>query len=143
MRNWDEETLQDFVQRFQLAEIPLEAWAPHTSHLAVSTVVCRLHPTDALERMRAGILALNAANNITGRYHETVTRFYVDRILELVGLIDRGQPNAELVNEVIRRLGGTREEREAIWLRYYNDIGFLWTDPAARERWFPPDKHPA
>jgi len=138
-QHWEPHRLASFVARFLDAAIPLEEWAPHTSHLAVSTVICRRHPADALQRMRAGIKALNAANNVVGRYHETVTRFYVERIVELLGRSDRGQSDAELVNEVIAALGGSRERREGIWRRYYLDEGFPWNHPTARDVWVGPD----
>ena len=73
--------LDELAARFAAAAIPATEWT-HETHLTMGAWhVARFGPDAALERLRAGIRALNAAHGTidsdTRGYHETITRAYV------------------------------------------------------------------
>jgi hypothetical protein len=68
---------RQFLEEFEAAAIPRERWA-HRDHVRMAFLYLRDHPfDDALSRIRAGIQALNRANQVpesdASGYHETVT----------------------------------------------------------------------
>jgi len=74
----DDET---FLAQFESAALPLADWH-HRQHLKVAYLYLRRHPFErALERMRSGIRAYNAAHHVpegpTRGYHETMTRAWL------------------------------------------------------------------
>jgi len=81
-RPWtDPGEVTDLVARFEDTSLPSAAWT-HRAHLTVALWYAHHHsPTQALDRMRTGILRLNAAHGVpttsTRGYHETITRFYM------------------------------------------------------------------
>src|SRR5690606_29734789 len=77
--------LEDLVARFLPGTLPGEEWT-HEAHLAVGLWhVHRYGAEEAIDRLRAGITALNARhgtpNTETRGYHETITVAYV-RLLD-------------------------------------------------------------
>ena len=63
----------DFLRRFEQAAIPSDEWT-HRDHVRMAFLYLRERPFDeALEAIRRGIRALNAANGVTVGYHETLT----------------------------------------------------------------------
>jgi hypothetical protein len=89
MMAWPTTTeLTELVERFQLASLDQKAWT-HAAHLVVGTWHVRHYGVaGAVERLRAGILRLNAAhgtpNTDTRGYHETITRAYVTLLDQFV-----------------------------------------------------------
>lgn len=78
-----EEVLNDetFISRFEASTFPLEHWH-HREHIKAAYLYLRAHPFEiAVERMRSGILALNAAHGVpdepTRGYHETMTQAWM------------------------------------------------------------------
>src|SRR5690349_20942969 len=70
-------TDDEFLARFESAAWPLENWH-HREHIKAAYLYLCRHPLDeAIDRMRAGIKALNAAHGVpeepTRGYHETMT----------------------------------------------------------------------
>src|SRR5262245_49604601 len=76
-----ESELQDLVVRFGDTTLSASEWT-HSAHLVTGLWhATSFNEADALNRMRAGILRLNAAhgtpNTDTRGYHETITRAYL------------------------------------------------------------------
>ena len=76
----DEELLHSFEDR----SLPKEQWN-HRAHLKVAYLhLIRFSYAEALERLRAGIKAYNAAQGIldtpTGGYHETLTQVWLQLV---------------------------------------------------------------
>jgi hypothetical protein len=74
----DDET---FMATFEAAAFPMDQWH-HREHIKAAYLYLRRHPFDtALERMKASILALNAAQHVPetpGRgYNETMTQAWL------------------------------------------------------------------
>jgi hypothetical protein len=68
----------EHLRRFEDQSLPLDQWN-HRAHLKVAYLyLTRLPFSEALQRVRTGIKAYNAAHRIadtpTGGYHETMTR---------------------------------------------------------------------
>ena len=77
------------IEAFESAAIPVERFN-HRAHVTVAYLSLRRHGFDgALERMRAGILAFNAAHKVeatpTGGFHETVTVAWMRLIAGAMG----------------------------------------------------------
>jgi hypothetical protein len=72
---------QTFLSRFEAGTFPLAEWH-HRQHIKVAYLYLCAHPFDlAIERMRTGIRALNAAHSVpdelTRGYHETMTQAWM------------------------------------------------------------------
>jgi len=128
--------VERLVARFEDGTLPHAEWN-HRAHLTVALWYAAHHPpAEALDRMRRGILRLNAAHGVpttpTRGYHETITRFYmwmVGRFLEEEGVAgDWGR----LANRLVERHG----DRE-LPLRYYTEARLR--SPEARAGWVEPD----
>jgi len=77
------EVLDDktFLSRFEASTFPLEQWH-HREHIKTAYLYLRAHRFEvAVERMRTGIRALNAAHGVpdepTRGYHETMTQAWM------------------------------------------------------------------
>ena len=140
MTPWTPETLAAHVDGFLRATLTREQWAPHTSHLAVTTVLCRGRPLPAaLEAVRTGIQTINAAIGVPAEaYHETVTCFYVRLVHRVVLRRDDGQADATLVGAVTELLGSDKDARLSIWRRCYTAPEALLASELARVEWVAP-----
>jgi len=141
---WTDESLAAHVTAWQACTLPRDAWAPHESHVATTVWHLRRYAFgEALKRMREGILAYNTAHGIADRYHETVTVVYTHLIADAARRLDRGQGISALAQAVIDEMGMTREQREALWRRYYRDPAVLWEKGSpSRTSFIPPDLQP-
>ncbi|HKG60712.1 MAG TPA: hypothetical protein VKB05_13215 [Pyrinomonadaceae bacterium] len=78
-----EDEIENIVRGFETCETGADDFH-HSQHLAVA--VWYLHTMDrdeALDRMRAGLLRfLNHYEGDTSKYSETITVFYIDKIVE-------------------------------------------------------------
>lgn len=143
MSRWTDETLARHVAEFLDRSLPFDQWAPHHSHVATTVWHLRRYPAaETRDRMRAAIRGFNELHGVLDRYHETVTRFYVEVIAGFVARLDRGQGDAELANEVIAAMGTSREDRLRLWGRYYSDPEAVIASERARTSWVPPDLAP-
>lgn len=75
---------EEHLRRFEDHSLPKEEWT-HRAHLKVAYLYLNLFSKpEALERLRAGILAYNAAQGIqdtpTGGYHETLTQIWLQLV---------------------------------------------------------------
>src|SRR5687768_459807 len=94
---------EELVRRFRERTLSKAEWT-HAAHLRVGLWhVLRFPSGEALERLRAGIRALNEthgnANTDTGGYHETITRFYVLWIGDFANRAGRERSVDELAGE--------------------------------------------
>ena len=97
------------VERFAEATLPHAEWT-HRAHLTVALwYASQYPPAEALERMRAGILRLNAAHGVvttpTRGYHETITRFYMHVVSRHVARERSAGDWAERANRFVARYG--------------------------------------
>jgi hypothetical protein len=124
------------VARFEDASLPASAWT-HRAHLTVALWYAHHHPPmEALDRMRAGILRLNAAHGVpttpAGGYHETITRFYMHVITHYLQEHGAAGDWADRANRLVEHLG-SRE----LPLRHYSEARL--TSASARAAWVEPD----
>lgn len=75
---------EEHLRRFEDRTLPHDQWN-HRAHLKVAYLyLLRLPFPEALERLRTGIRAYNAAHDIqdtpTGGYHETLTRVWLQLV---------------------------------------------------------------
>jgi hypothetical protein len=76
----------DFIQQFEACSFPFDEWH-HRAHVKLAYLYLIRHGFDtAATKLREGIRAYNAANNLpdepTSGYHETITQFWL-RIVEM------------------------------------------------------------
>jgi hypothetical protein len=96
-------------------------------------------PGEALDRVRAGILRLNAAHGVpttpTRGYHETITRFWMHTVSRHVAREGRTGDWAVRANQFVT-LWGSRD----LPLRHYSEARLM--SPEARAGWVEPDLEP-
>lgn len=132
--------LDHLVGRFLKQAIPKAEWT-HAAHLSVGAWhVHKFGPHEAIDRLRAGIRALNdqhgTANTDVSGYHETVTVAYVrliDQFLSAFG------PDRSIEHRVEILVTGPMMDR-GLLLRFWSRD--LLMSPAARATWIAPDLIP-
>jgi hypothetical protein len=127
------------VAGFMDGTLPHTEWT-HRAHLTVALWYATHHEAaEALDRIRAGILRLNAAHGVpttpTRGYHETITRFYMHVVGRFVEQDAGAGDWAERVNRLLTRYG----HRE-LPLRYYSEARLKSAE--ARAWWVEPDLQP-
>lgn len=131
------EALVEMIARFESAELPPERFN-HAAHVAVGAwFVWTSGAGGAMDRMRAGLKALNvkhAVPNVVGRgYHETMTRFWVERIAEWIAA-SRPACGLDAVRGAVEEFGG----RGGLWKEYWSyDIV---KSAEAKAAWVAPDQ---
>ena len=97
-----EDKIENMVRAFEVCETGADDFH-HAQHLAVA--VWYLHTMDrdaALDRMRAGLLRFLDHHGVDkGKYSETITVFYVDKIVETLDQIGRDTSLVEKCNAVL------------------------------------------
>jgi hypothetical protein len=122
---------------FNSAEIPPEAF-DHRRHLTVAADIVHACAdfAIALTTIRAGILRYNAARGVAtteaAGYHETVTRFWTRK---LVDLLRDGEDRLAYVNRALAELG----DGGLVFTHYDRDT---LMSPAARAAFVAPDRRP-
>jgi hypothetical protein len=105
----------------------------HRDHLTVAVVY--LYASDletAVGRMRATLKRFAAHHQVSGLYHETLTRFWLQQAEQ--GL-DRGICLQQSVRQAQERLG----DKNLAFEHYTRE---RIDSPEAREKWLPPDLKP-
>ena len=101
-RYQSEDEIQNVVRGFETCEMDADDFN-HPEHLLVA--VWYLHTSDrdaALERMRSGLLRfLGHHGGDTGKYSETVTVFWIDKIAEKLNEIGSDVSLVEKCNKVL------------------------------------------
>jgi hypothetical protein len=131
-----ESELHDLVARFSSATLSASEWT-HTAHLVTGLWhATTFSEADALNRMREGILRLNAAhgtpNTDTRGYHETITRAY----LVLLTQFARVHTDVALAPMAQALLVSDLANRDALFSYYSRDV---LMSVAARRGWVEPD----
>jgi hypothetical protein len=89
-------TDEEILEQFERLTLPFDQWT-HRAHVRVAFLYLRAHPFDAaLDRMRRGIKAYNAANNVpespTSGYNETTTVAFLHLIAATMAAYSRDFP---------------------------------------------------
>ena len=95
--------------RFLERTLPRAEWT-HEAHLRVGLLhLLRYPPGESLDRLRVGIREYNEAvgvrNTDSSGYHETITRFYVERIAVFLEGADRSRTEDDLAEQLVREIG--------------------------------------
>ena len=131
---------EDFLTDVSEDRFPRDKWN-HAAHLSMAaSIVAR---GGGIDEVRAAILAYNKMQGIVSTpdsgYHETVTRFWCDRLAELHRGLGRGATAYDLARAAAAGLA----HRRAIFREYYSfDV---IQSREARAKYIPPDveaKHP-
>ena len=126
--------VRELVDKFERCEYAPEEFT-HSHHLAVA---CWYSSnglrSEALANMRKSLLRFTAHHQKQA-YHETITRFWLELVSDVLGGIPSGMPLYERVNLVVEAFG----DKELIF-RYYSR-GLVMSDTARRE-WVEPDLRP-
>ena len=130
---------EQLAQRFLDRTLPKAEWT-HEAHLRVGLWHVLLHgPNEALVLLRERIRNYNAsvgvANTDASGYHETITRFYLDRIARFVDAADCSLTIDELADAAVAGLADKR-----LPLRYYSRERLESVE--ARRQWVEPDVKP-
>ncbi len=135
----DEGTIAAIVEGFESATLPRPLWDRHAHLIVGSWYGVHFPPEEASARMRAGILAYNAAMGIertpTSGYHETITAFWMGAIAHHLATLDPSLPVAQRIASVVARYPDS-----SLPLTYYSLDVLL--SAAARTTVVPPDRHP-
>jgi hypothetical protein len=96
----NEEEVLEVVRRFESCGYAPDEFK-HRLHLTVALVYLLEAPYHvALERMRQGLGRFVRHHGLSGVYHETLTVFWMRRVLAFAERADRARPLAELANEL-------------------------------------------
>jgi hypothetical protein len=133
------QALDRFLHSFEGGTLPKAEWT-HGAHVAVAA--CYLFQSNVRivlplmrERICAYNLASGGANTSTSGYHETLTRFW---LLIVDNMLSRQQPVSRL--EAARQAVAAFGEERALHTRYYSTD--IVRDTAARQQWRAPDLLP-
>ena len=96
----NDEDVLDVVRRFEMCEYAPDDFK-HRLHLTVALKYLLDSPyAEALERMRVGLHRFIKHHKLSGVYHETLTVFWMRRVLAYVQQSDRTRGLARLANEL-------------------------------------------
>jgi hypothetical protein len=129
-------TVPELIRAFESGTLPRKDWT-HQAHLLVALWYLRTLPrAEATERIRNGILKLNAALGIiTTRdygYHETITRFYIHMVGRFAEATKHESDWETLQAELMRECG----HKELPYQYYTKERLNSWE---ARSGWMEPD----
>ncbi len=121
----------ELLARFETRAFTREAWT-HEMHVRVGWIhLCLWRFEEAMDRMRAGIKALNESNGVandgSGGYHETVTRMWL--------VLIANAPDADRSSVFLERNPGLLQKD--VLLRNYSREVLM--SPEARKGWVRPD----
>jgi len=129
------ETFAAFLADFAAGRIPRAAWN-HAAHLAYAAAT--IQQGGGFDEIRAGILSYNAHQGIASTpdsgYHETITRFWADRVTALVGALGRGATPLDAARAAVAAFA----RRGRLFDAYYSCD--LVASREARALYLPPDK---
>jgi hypothetical protein len=131
----DDET---FLKQFETGVFPFDQWR-HDAHIKVAYLYLRRHPlATAMDKIRAGIKAYNAANNVPEApdrgYHETTTMAWM-RLVHLT-LCEYGP--CETANAFYEQ-NPQLSQKKALRLFYSRE---LFASPRAKTEFVEPDLGP-
>ena len=122
------------VRRFEQCEFLPEEFH-HADHLTVITHYLERMPLRrALTEMRAALVRFSAQHNRKG-YNETITRFWITKVAQVLAMLPGNLPLPELVSRVREQLGN----KELVF-EYYSRERVLSKE--AKQHWLEPDLKP-
>jgi hypothetical protein len=132
--------LENIARQFLAGTIPFEEWT-HQAHLAVGTWhVNRYGDEEGLARLRVGIQNLNekhgTPNSLTRGYHETITRAYVQLLVEY---LESCPPGMSLQERVECLLKSPLADKNLLF-KFYSRETLM--SAHAKSEWVEPDKAP-
>jgi hypothetical protein len=126
--------LQRIVRAFERCEFLPEEFH-HADHLTVITHYLERMPLRrALSEMRAALVRFSAHHNRKG-YNETITRFWIAKVAQVLATLPNDLPLAELLSRVREQLSS----KELVF-EYYSRERVLSED--AKQQWVEPDLKP-
>jgi hypothetical protein len=135
---WTVEDIHRLRAGFDSRTLPRGEWT-HSAHIAVGSMyICEVGAATALTHLRQAIPRYNESqggqNTDTSGYHETLTRFWVDRLAEFVAALPPGLTSAERSLAAVEAFGTRSRMHE----EYYSfDVV---KSLEARRGWIAPDK---
>lgn len=128
--------IENLVRAFKECKLPRSEWT-HDAHLTVSLwYLFHYSEAAATHCIRTGIQRYNAAHGIettsTGGYHETMTLFWIQMILQYLAAQGKMRSLAELANNLIERYGNPN-----LIFQYYSRDRLFSLE--ARRNWVEPD----
>ena len=131
----DENEIEAVVRGFESCSTGKSEFT-HIRHLAVTVWYLRcLSLEQATEKMRASLFRFIDHYGIEGKYHETLTVFWMRLVQERLDELDPALSLLETTNSVIEALGNAR-----LVFEYYSKV-LLWS-AEARAKWVQPDLKP-
>ena len=129
----DSMTDEEFLAAFEQAGFTAVEF-PHRAHLRTAHLYLRqLGPAGAADRMAAGIRHLATSHGHADRYHETLTRAWVD-----VVALAMARTRAETFDELLTRHPSLLDKH--LLLAHYSRTVLF--GPQARAEWVAPDLAP-
>jgi len=128
----DENEIEAVVRGFESCSTGKSEFT-HIRHLAVT--VCYLRGSSleqATEKMRASLFRFIDHYGIEGKYHETLTVFWMRLVQKRLDELDPALSLLETTNAVVEAFGDAR-----VVFEYYSE-DLLWS-AEARQTWVPPD----
>ena len=104
----------------------------HSDHLAVAVWYSRQDQERALELMRASLLRFLDHYDCRANYHETLTRFWISRVQNVLVSLPAELTLLAVTNTVVERLGNSR-----LAFEFYSKE--LVESAAAKAGWVEPD----
>ncbi|MFN0105432.1 MAG: hypothetical protein ACKV2U_25510 [Bryobacteraceae bacterium] len=96
------DSFSGFLRSFSTGELPRAEWN-HAAHLAIAAAA--IHSGGSSDQVRDRILTYNKTQGIESTpvsgYHETITRFWVERIRELTAGLGRGATQWDAARAVV------------------------------------------
>jgi hypothetical protein len=131
-------TDDELLQQFEHCTFPFDEWI-HRAHVKVAYLYLTHHPFElALEKMRSGIRAFNAANKVpdelTRGYHETMTAAWLRIIHATIQIYGPASSADEFVD-------GQPQLREKKNLRLFYSPDLIMS-PLAKREFVEPDLTP-
>lgn len=124
----------EFLQLFHQGNPPGEEFR-HRGHLRLAWLVLSRHKKEDAEQMVAQeIQRLAVANGASGKYHDTLTRFWV----RLVGHVMENAPEAQSIHGLLARFPLLLDKS----LPYRHWRGETFNSDLARAGWVEPDLVP-
>lgn len=128
------EAFSEFLTLFSSGKLPRGEWN-HAAHLAVAAAT--VSAGGNMDTVRERILAYNATQGIVSSpdygYHETLTRFWVDRVQEAIRGLGRGATEFDAARAVVAAYA----HRGRVFDLYYSFD--LPKSREARATFLPPD----
>ena len=125
---------QEFLRLFHEGNLPGEEFR-HRGHLRLAWLVLSRHQRDEAESIVAReIKQFAVANGASGRYHDTLTRFWI----RLVGHAMENAPDAGSIDQLLSRFPFLLDKS----LPYRHWQGETFNSDEARAGWIEPDLLP-